>query len=154
MATKTKPVTQFAGEPITLPTRPEDAASGSTLARLVMQRQGYWESSDPIRQRLVALQRQAGDYRRIIDAATPEGDMLALAAAQAGAPIVAAAMEPLGHHLDTLLDGAQGVQRQIDRVWANCHALRDELAAARRGSDGWPAWTDDVRDELRELCGV
>lgn len=154
MRTKEQPTgTIFAGEPIALPRSPEDAASGSTIARLVAQRQDYWDSSDPIRQRLTALQRQAAGYRRIIDGATPESDMGAVAAALAGTPIVAAASAPLGDQLDMLLDGAQGVQRTIDATWARCRALHQKLAEARRTYDGWPAWTDDARDELRTLCG-
>lgn len=154
MRTKDQPTgTIFAGEAIALPRTPEDAASGSTIARLIMRRQRYWDDTDPVRARMAVLQRQAAGYQRIIDGATPDSDMGAVAAALAGTPIVAAALEPLGNSLNSIIEGAQLVGHEIDVAWARCRVLHHKLAEARRGYDGWPAWTDDARDELRTLCG-
>lgn len=142
-----------------LPERAADVKGGELGAQYRRWDAQAWAASQ-LRRRMADFERQRAGWQRSVDHATPESDMVAVAAAQAGVFVLQRAINRLSPDLADAARHEEEEERVYDRLVTEFYDRRKKLAdleAGRRVDDDRESrpWTRArLLGDLERLTGL
>jgi hypothetical protein len=133
------------------PSRPTDVRAGE-LAMAWEARSRAEAETTRLNERLFALMHRRDAYRRAIDGATPDDDLLEVATAMAGVHVMERAIAAFRPNIDRGVRLAEDAVHRCRELAEEYHRLLDGIAKAER--EGRPSEAREKLDRLRVLAGA
>lgn len=140
---------------IVFPARPEEVQSG-ILKEMWIRYQQSQARARSLQKEIGQLRQQQAQYQATVNTATPQSDMVAVAAAEAGIKVLQRSIGLMEGSVPRAIEDERRAREAHEVVWSRLQALRRHVLEGFRvrGPDDLALSDRQVKTELRNLAGI